>query len=121
MISRSIKTRLPGFGLSCLAMLLLVSEASAFSVIYGKGYSSKRTAYVEFIYPKGHVPDIASSEDVVEDGPGDLIEQNVTINRHVHVTVYQVERHYRPHIRVHRAASFHPSRIRLHRAGTFAY
>ena len=120
-MSRTSKINLRAIILAGLALSLPVSQAHAFSVKYAPGYSSKRSADVEFIYPKGSVPDVTKAANVPEDSPADIIEYHVTTHQYVHITVNHVKRFYRPHIRVHRAASFLPSRIRLHRAGTFRY
>lgn len=119
MMSRTSKTNLLVAVLTGLA--LSVSQAHAFSVKYAPGYSSKRSADVEFVYPKGSVPDVTKAADVPEDIPADIVEYHVTTHRYVHITINHVRPFYRPHIRVHRAASFHPSRIKVHRAGSFGY
>ena len=121
MMSRTSKTYLCVIVLTGLALSLPVSQAYAFSVKYAPGYSSKRSADVEFVYPKGSVSKVPIAVDVREDIPADIVEYHVTTHQYVHITVNHVRPFYRPHIRVHRAASFHPSRIRVHRAGSFRY
>ena len=121
MMSRTSKTYSRMIVLAGLAMSLAVSQAHAFSVKYAPGYSSKRSIDVEFIYPKGSVPDTTIAADISDDSPADIVEYHVTTHRYVHITVNHVRPFHRPHIRVHRAATFHPSRIRVHRAGSFGY
>lgn len=121
MISRTRKICLRMILLTGLALLLPVSQATAYSVKYAPGYSSKRSADVEFVYPKGVVQDVTIAADVAEDRPVEIVEYHVTTHRHVHITVNHVRPYYRPYIRVHRAATFYPSRIRVHRAGQFKY
>ncbi len=121
MDSRTRKTCLRMTLLTGLALLLPVSQATAYSVKYAPGYSSKRSADVAFIYPKGPVKSVIAAADVPEDRPADIVEYHVTTHRHIYITVNHVRPFYRPHIRVHRAATFYPSRIRVHRAGSFNY
>lgn len=121
MMSRTSKSYLRVIVLTGLALSLPVSQAYAFSVKYAPGYSSKRSADVEFVYPTGSVSKVPIAVDVREDIPADIVEYHVTTHQYVHITVNHVRPFYRPHIRVHRAASFHPSRIRVHRAGSLRY
>ncbi len=119
MVSQTSKICLRMTLLTGLALLLPVSQATAYSVKYASGYSSKQSADVEFIYPKGAVQDVTIAADVPEDRPAEIVEYHVTTNSHIYITVNYVRPFRRPHIRVHRAGTFHPSRIRVHRAGTF--
>ena len=121
MISRTRKTCLRMILLTGLALLLPASQAMAYSVKYAPGYSSKRSADVEFIYPKGGAKHASLAAEAPEDRPADIVEYHATTHRHVYITVNHVRPYYRPYIRVHRAATFHPSRIRVHRAGQFKY